>query len=143
MLHRAAAADLPAVEALLEAATLPTAGVADHVDTLWVWRDRGKVIGCIGFEAYGSVALLRSLVVDPAHRGAGLGKRLIGAGVAEMRRAHVSRGYGLTTTIAPLLARLGWKEVPRTALPPALGTSQELSGACPASAVAFRLDLAT
>lgn len=143
MLRRAASADLPAIESLLAASELPTAGVAQHLQTTWVLVEKGTLVGCVGYEPCGPFGLLRSLAVAADHRGLGFGRTLLGAGVAEMRKPHLRQAFGLTTTIAPLLRRSGWKEIPRTALPPALMASHELQGSCPDSAVAFRLDLAT
>lgn len=126
---------------LLADAGLPLDGLDDHVDRLWVWDDGGHVAGAIAFERYGTDGLLRSLVVDPAQRGTGLGRALLHAGLDAMRRDGVRHAYGLTTTIPDWLARLGWTELPRSALPAGLDASMELQGACPASARAFRLDL--
>jgi len=139
LLRPASPADRPALDHLLASAGLPLQGLGET--RLFVVEDKGQLVGAIGFEAHGSLGLLRSLVVDPAHRGAGLGAFLLEAGLAEMRRAGLHEAYGLTTTIAPWLQSLGWEEMPRSALPASLRASQELQGACPDSAVAFRLDL--
>lgn len=142
MLRQASAADLPAVRRLLTAAKLPLEGLDDHKERLWVWDDGGRVLGAIAFEAYGDKGLLRSLVVDPDERGAGLGGALLHAGLGEMRRSGLRDAYGLTTTIPDWLARLGWSEVPKDSLPAALHKSMELRGACPDSARAFHIKLA-
>lgn len=126
---------------LLTAAGLPLEGLDDHKERLWVWEDGGAVVGAIGFEAYGHRGLLRSLVVDPAHRGTGLGGALLHAGLGEMRKAGLRDAYGLTTTIPDWLARLGWTEVAKDALPADLHGSMELRGACPDTARAFHVRL--
>lgn len=141
LLRRALAADLPAVQRLLANDHLPLDGLADHRDRLWVWVDGGRVVGAIAFEAYQSAGLLRSLIVDPAYRSTGLGRQLLHAGLAEMRAAGLRDAYGLTTTIADWLARLGWTEVPKSQLPGVLHESMELRGACPDTARAFHLHL--
>jgi amino-acid N-acetyltransferase len=41
--------------------------------------------------------------------------------------------YLLTTTAAPLFLRLGYSNLPRDAAPPAIKTSAEFAGICPAS----------
>lgn len=142
MLRKASPADLPAVRRLLTAAKLPLEGLDDHRERLWVWDLDGEVVGAIAFEAYRDAGLLRSLVVDPEHRGTGLGRALLLAGLDAMRAAGLREAYGLTTTIPDLLARLGWTEVGRDALPDALHESMELRGACPDTAHAFRVRLA-
>lgn len=132
--------DLGAVRRLLQTAKLPLDGL-DDCKRLWVLEEEGAIVGAVGFEVHGRAALLRSLVVDPAWRGRGLGLQLVRHGVEEAWRAGAQSIHGLTTTIPDLLARLGWKEVPRSQLPAALSASRELQGACPASARAFTLEL--
>jgi arsenite methyltransferase len=126
-------------ETVLRDAGLPHAGWSDPATLRWVLIVDGTVRGAIGLEAYEGVGLLRSLVVDEGLRGRGYARALL----AVARRAAAARGithlYGLTTTIPELLARWGFDEVERSHLPKALGASQELRGACPASARAFEL----
>ena len=141
MLRKATPADLPAVRRLLSSAKLPLEGLDDHRERLWVWDQDGAVVGAIAYEAYGDKGLLRSLVVDPTQRGAGLGGALLHAGLDQMRRSGLRDAYGLTTTIPDWLARLGWSEVPKDTLPPQLHQSMELRGACPDTARAFHVRL--
>lgn len=142
MLRKATSADLPAVRRLLSSAQLPLEGLEDHRERLWVWDLDGDVVGAIAYEAYGDKGLLRSLIVDPEQRGTGLGAALLHSGVDEMRKSGLRHAYGLTTTIPDWLARLGWTEVSKETLPPALHQSMELRGACPDTARAFHLALA-
>jgi amino-acid N-acetyltransferase len=59
-------ADLPTVRARLAAAGLPVADLpAAHLDDFWGCREGTALIGVIGLEPYGAVALLRSLAVAP------------------------------------------------------------------------------
>ncbi|HXF81654.1 MAG TPA: GNAT family N-acetyltransferase, partial [bacterium] len=69
--------DRPAIEALLAANDLPTVGVADHLRGFVVAEEAARVVGAAGAEVYGRHALLRSVVVDPAHRGRGIAGRLV------------------------------------------------------------------
>lgn len=62
VIRGAAAADLPAVEALLAAARLPLAGVAEHFADFMVAERSGRVVGVVGLERYGDAGLLRSAV---------------------------------------------------------------------------------
>lgn len=139
MLRKATPADRPALERLLAGSKLPLAGLAET--SLYVVEDDGRIIGAIGYERHGEVGLLRSLVVHPDHRGAGLGDFLLDAGLQEMRRAGLYEAYGLTETIAPWLERLGWEELAQKDLPEELRASKELQGACSETAKAFRLAL--
>ncbi len=133
--------DLSPITSLLKQSGLPTAGLTDTLPNLWVLRENGRVMGSIGFEARGEAALLRSLVVDDRLRGRGNGRKLLSHGVSAMQQAGVRDAYGLTTTIPDLLARSGWRELPRNELPAALSASAELGGACPESARSFHLRL--
>lgn len=133
--------DLPRLFELLAGADLPTAGFAEHLGTALVARDGERLVGCVALESYGDEALLRSLVVAPAARGTGLGERLTAAALELARERGARRVWLLTTTAERFFPRFGFRRVERSALPPALDASAELRGACPASAVAMRLDV--
>ena len=82
-------ADLPAIRALLAAAGLPVADLAATPPAdFWGCREGTALIGVIGLEPYGSVALLRSLAVAPDGQGQGLGTALL----AHAERAARRRG---------------------------------------------------
>jgi len=134
-------ADRGAMLALLASAELPTAGFAAHLGSALVARDGATVAGCVALELYGDEVLLRSLVVSPAERGTRLGERLTAAVLDLARERGARRVWLLTTTAERFFPRFGFERVERSALPPALDASAELRGACPASAVAMRLDV--
>ena len=62
---RARPEDLQPTLALLDGASLPRDGVAEHFETFLVARAGGQIVGTIGLERYGESALLRSLAVAP------------------------------------------------------------------------------
>jgi amino-acid N-acetyltransferase len=68
-------ADLAFVRTLLADGALPNSDVDDSSRILLLIADDadGHPVACIGLEAYGSEALLRSLAVPPAMRGRGAG----------------------------------------------------------------------
>src|SRR5207249_768969 len=72
----ATSADLPALLELLGQSALPTAGLADHLDTTLVAHEAGHVVGSAALELYGTTALLRSVAVAPGLPGRGLGQAL-------------------------------------------------------------------
>lgn len=134
----ATAGDLPAVHDLLRAAELPLDGVpADLVDFL-VATQATAVVGAIGLERYGRVALLRSAVVHPTLRGTGVGEALVTALLEHARRTGVEDLTLLTTTAAEWFPRFGFTRTTRDEVPDALHASEEFRGACPASAVVMR-----
>jgi len=132
--------DLPAVEALLTEAGLPT-DVAPHLADFLVARHQGKVVGCTGMEAEGADALFRSLAVSPAYRGAGVGRRLYDALVGKARAKGVERVYLLTTTIAALAESWGFQRIDRDKVPATIRETTQFKGACCASAVAMWQEL--
>ncbi len=134
-LRRASAADGEAIERLLTQEALPPDGVSEWLDHFWLAERDGAVAGVAGVELYGDVALLRSVVVDPAWRGSGLGRLLTDHAIEEARAAGARDIYLLTTTADRYFPRLGFACVARCEMPDALNASAELRRACPASAV--------
>lgn len=137
LLRPAALADLPAVLALLDAAALPTAGVAEHFASFQVVEVSGRVVACAGFEVHGDTALLRSLAVATPFRRAGMGAAVLARALDEAGK-RAPTVYALTTTAETYLARFGFQRVPRSSLPEALFASRELQDACPASATVLQ-----
>ena len=64
---------------LLNTFDLPAEGVKDHFDNFLVLisNNTGSVLGLIGLEKYGDIALIRSLVVEKGFHGLGLGEKLL------------------------------------------------------------------
>ena len=137
----AGARDLPDILALLEASKLPRAGIDHHVETALVARDAGRLVGCAAVEVYGAAGLLRSVAVAPDRRGTGLGQELTVAALDLARERGVKDVYLLTTTADRFFPRFGFSVISRDQIDPALQRSEELRGACPASAVAMRATL--
>lgn len=142
--HLAEPADLPAMQAFLQAMSLPTAGLhaAPRSGYLLV-KDAGVLIGLAGLEVHGTVGLLRSVAVDPRHRSRGLAAQLVTQAIGYARQVHLTDLYLLTTTAQSYFPRFGFVAVPRSSAPAALHASEELQGACPASAVLMHLSLET
>jgi amino-acid N-acetyltransferase len=128
-------ADEPAIAALLRGAKLPHEDFAEHLAHFLVARRRGVVVGAVGFERHGRNALLRSLVVTPALRGAGLGGRLVERLDAEARREGAKRFYLLTTTAETFFAQRGFRRIRRQSVPAAIARTEEFNSLCPVSAV--------
>lgn len=141
VVRRARPDDLASVEALLEAAALPTAGVAAPLSGFVVAEQAGEVVGVAGLEVHEGDGVLRSVVVSPALRGTGLGARLTERVLADAVHARLRRLYLLTTTAADYFPRYGFQRIARGDASPAIQRSVEFREACPASAVAMVLDL--
>ena len=137
----AQAADLPGVISLLERSRLPTDGIAKHVASTLVAREAGRVVGSAAVELYGRVGLLRSVAVDEALRGRGLGARLTEAALALARARHLDTVYLLTETAGEFFPRFGFRPISRADVDPAALRSVEFTTVCPASALVMALDL--
>ena len=134
--------DADAVVALLRAAELPVEGVTDQLEDGFVVVERdGAITAAAGLEVYGGYGLLRSVAVDGAARGRGLGDQLVRDRI-EWARARGLRGvYLLTTTAAPFFAERGFRTVSRDDVPAAIRRSSEFSEICPSTATVMRLEL--
>lgn len=134
-LRRASPQDAKAVAHLLAQQALPQAGVAEWLDHFWVAEHGDAVVGVAGVELYGPAALLRSVAVDPAWRGTGLGRLLTEHALQEAEAAGARDIYLLTTTAERYFPRIGFACISREVVPQAVTASVEFREACPASAV--------
>jgi amino-acid N-acetyltransferase len=137
LFRQAVAKDWEAVRALLESCSLPIDGAQQHfADFLLAFED-GALAACGGLECYGDVALLRSVAVAPTHRGRGIGRELCGRLLASARQRNIRTVALLTESAQDFFAKMGFVVVPRTLLPDQVNVSEELRGACPATAIAM------
>jgi amino-acid N-acetyltransferase len=137
-IRRAAEADVPAVVELLRDAGLPLIGVSEAFRTGYVAHDGDVLVGAAAIEPYHTVALLRSVVVRPSARGAGVGRELVAAVQAYAVAIGVRTVFLLTETAEAWFRRLGYETVDRSRLPEAILASDEMAIACAARAVAMR-----
>lgn len=133
-MRSADAEDLRVLTDLLEHAELPTVGVAQWLTHFVLAERDGKVVGAAGLELYDAYALLRSVVVHPDERGQGTGAALVEHALEKARAAGVREVVLLTTTAERWFPRFGFRRIDRAEVPPALFASEELRGACPATA---------
>jgi amino-acid N-acetyltransferase len=129
-----------AVQRLLSAASLPTAGIEAPGAEFLVAVAGERVVGCAGLERYGDVGLLRSVAVDPEWRGLGLGGRLTRTVLATAEQQGVMRVYLLTETAAPYFGAFGFRAIPRNEADEAVQGSAEFTELCPASATLMLRD---
>jgi arsenate reductase len=135
--------DLEAVTALVAAAGLPTAGLADGFPAGYaVVRAGPEIVAVAGLEIHGDVGLLRSVAVAPSQRGAGLGRLLVEDRLRAAGEHKLRAVYLLTTTAADYFRRLGFVDVRRADAPAGLQGSSEFATVCPASAVSLVKPLA-
>lgn len=78
---------------------------------------RPPLLGICALEVvWADLAEVRSLAVDPAHQGRGLGRQLVTAIVDEARRLQIQRVFALTYE-QTFFERLGFSVVDKSALP--------------------------
>jgi len=140
-LRPATPADWLAVAQLLTASQLPLAGAEAHLTNFIVALTPDALVGVAGLEAHGAHGLLRSVAVDERLRGQRLAEDLVRAVITRARALHLQSLTLLTTTAAGYFPRFGFVTIPREQAPAELATSEELRGACPASAVTMTLPL--
>ena len=129
-------ADLPEIRALLNASGLPGEDLTPaHLDSFWVERDRAGLVGSIGLEPRGRVALVRSLAVRADGRGQGLGAALLAHAESQAGALGVEMLYLLTTTAERFFAAHGYGVTPRETAPTAIQATSEFAGLCPSGSV--------
>jgi N-acetylglutamate synthase-like GNAT family acetyltransferase len=126
--------DLPRLTKLLDADGLPSGDLCEPGVRLFAFRDGGAVVGFAGLEVYGRDALLRSVVVDPARRRAGLGRAIVGVTLAEAQKLGATRAFLLTTAAKAYFERLGFVSIDRASAPDAILSTRQAAGLCPSTA---------
>lgn len=117
---------------LLNASSLPVADIDEamlaHFFALQV---DGELVAVAGVEPHGRDGLLRSVAVNGAHRGIGVGRALVAE--AERRAAAIGiRNLYLLTDSAPgYFRRLGYDYCDRESAPPSIRRSREFTALCP------------
>jgi amino-acid N-acetyltransferase len=136
--ERAAADDGVAILRLLTKSDLPVAGVLEHIGTALVARLDGQIVGCAALEVYPDGALLRSVAVDSAAKGGGIGTALTTSALDLARTLNMPAVYLLTTTAEGFFPRFGFARIAREEVLPSVQASIEFRSACPASAIVMR-----
>jgi amino-acid N-acetyltransferase len=122
------------VTRLLASASLPTSDLSDQdMQDFFYAGPADAPIGIVGLQFYGSDALLRSLVVASAQRKQGLGQRLVEEAEQHARERGANTVYLLTTTAEAFFRSRGYVVTPRASAPPAIRSTPEFAGLCPAS----------
>jgi len=142
-IRKATNRDLDAVEGLLSANDLPLDGVKENLSGFIVAEEGGRVIGTVGLERFGSVALLRSAVVSEGRRGGGVGRRLVEHILDYAESDGIEELFLLTTTAENYFPRFGFTRTTRSAVPPTVKASAEFRGAFPDTALVMTRRIAT
>jgi amino-acid N-acetyltransferase len=121
--------------ALLQASNLPTADLTDkQMRYFFYCGPPAAPTALVGVELHGSNALLRSLVVAPAHRSNGLGAVLVRHAEEFARAEGATSMYLLTSTAESFFKRCGYAQANRETAPAEIRATREFADICPASA---------
>ena len=126
--------DEVALAVLLQSCELSTEDITpEMLEHFRVAHLNDALIGCAGLDIQGETALLRSVAVDEAHRGTGLGKRLVEAMEALAKEEGVQQLYLLTTTAEEFFAGLGYRKLAREEAPADIAATEQFASLCPSS----------
>jgi amino-acid N-acetyltransferase len=133
-LRAASVEDLPAAEDLLTKSNLPVEGVKDSIGSFVVAESDGRVVGVGGVERCGDYGLLRSVAVDPAARGRGVGAAITERLIGDSQENGLRALYLLTTTAENYFPSFGFDRTPRETVPAEIQQTAEFRDICPSSA---------
>lgn len=134
--------DREPVLALLEATRLHPDGLDDQFPASYAVAEAdGSIVGAAGIEVYGDAGLLRSVAVDAAWQGRGLGAALTRERLAWAAANDVADVYLLTRTADGYFPRLGFEMLDREVVPEAIRRSVQYTQVCPASTPVMVLHL--
>jgi amino-acid N-acetyltransferase len=105
----------------------------DHMQNFFYVGPATAPVGIVGVQLYGADALLRSLVVTETLRAQGLGRGLVERAEQHAHERGAVTIYLLTTTAESFFRSRGYTVTPRDSAPPAIRSTPEFAGLCPAS----------
>ena len=125
---------LALIQSLLKQAQLPYEDLAAATQSQFWGLGAPQYYAVIGLEQYDDLGLLRSLAVAESYRCQGLGQQLVTWVEQEAQQVGLKQLYLLTTSATAFFKALGYESLERNDLPPALYSSSQVQGVCPASA---------
>jgi len=141
-LHRGTAHEIGMVTRLLDSAGLPVEDLTTQHMAAFIIATRGDAtLGIIGLEKFADVGLLRSLVVDPAHRGKGFGRQLVDALESTAAADGIRELWLLTVDAGRFFNNLAYVAISRDKVPAVLQATPEFLSLCPGDAVVMHKKL--
>jgi arsenate reductase len=130
------------LRALLAAEHLPVDDLPEPNRQLFACETLdGERAGYGGFELYGGEALLRSITVEPARRGRGIGKGIVALLLRRAFDRGARRAWLLTTDAQEFFAQAGFKPALREYAPASILATRQAAVLCPASASLLMRDI--
>lgn len=122
------------IKQLLSTCGLPVSDIVSSESLLFFGcRTDSELVGAVGLELYGPVALLRSLAVLSQYRNYCLGKALVAHAESHAASLGVQQLFLLTTTAEAYFSKLGYSAASREDAPVPIKATAQFSGLCPAS----------
>ena len=123
--RRARTSDVKAIRRLVELYAdegillgKPTVALYEDVQEFWVAEERGRVVGCGALHVmWEDLAEIRTVAVDPAARGRGIGRAIVERLVGTATDLGVRRVFVLTFEVG-FFARHGFVEIQGTPVAP-------------------------
>ena len=135
VVRAARAGDFEAVKVLLRTAGLPVEDLREPGMRDFLIATRGRsIVGAVGLEPYPQVGLLRSLVVDPGARAAGVGRLLVAELEASAGRRGIAELWLLTIDADRYFQALGYETRERREAPQVIRQTAEFASLCPGDA---------
>ena len=133
--------DLPSVRDLLSQAGLPLAGVEGSFSGFLAVERGGRPVGTVGVETAETTGMVRSLAVEEGRRSRGIGDALLRRAEEALRAAGIAEAWVLTETAGAFFVSRGYRDEPRSSLPPTLTGRSVLAEVCPCSCRCLRKSL--
>ena len=130
--------DFPAIIKLLSECSLPASDISPDRQHFLLAELDGTIIGCGGFEAYGRIALFRSLGVSSTYRKQDIGKRLTQQVMEVAQEKGILELYLLTTTAEGFFIKQGWEVTDRKEVPHDITGTSEFATICPSTAICMK-----
>jgi N-acetylglutamate synthase-like GNAT family acetyltransferase len=101
----------------------------------------GEKAGFGGMEIYGKIGYIRSMVINKAMRGKGLGQMLAMLLITRAHMMGITSLYLLTHDKEDFFIKLGFKEMSREEAPGDVKSNAQFSGLCPKTDILMVLNL--
>jgi N-acetylglutamate synthase-like GNAT family acetyltransferase len=133
--------DWPAFVTMLEAEGLPTEDLADPGQSFFVFQDVTGLAGFGGFVVLGEEGMIRSVVVGPGRKAAGIGSEVAAWLMARLKGEGAKRAWLLTTRAANFFERHGFDRADRAKAPLSIRRTREFTELCADTAVLMTRNL--
>lgn len=134
LLRTAAERDASHIHALLARSGLPTSDLEVSQPQFVVLCEGAQIIGTGALQRFGSIALLRSVAVEPQRRDAGLGRVIVQELERRAYASDVAQLFLLTQTAKRFFEQQDYRVIDRQQVPQAVQGSEEFRSLCPTSA---------